>query len=294
MLWKLFSGVTLIHIGLTFGEQMPKPWQKFKELHNEIRTIHEELRLNDAYLIFLFHTGLDKEHKDYFLHYTQTHNVVNVAGQFAFSLEYTTQRFIQTITNPSASRTESTLELVTAWPKAYVTTDAADLTTQRPQPRAVEGPDAVYIRRLVKFYRHYQKLYHTHHECNTKNGPQPDSSDRRRRSRSRDRNDHDNHERDSRDKKRRGDRYHDRNDRNSKKRRTRGQRNANPAYYDSEKARSESDSGIDECYTAIRQDNPKYYISLAEDDYIMAAITNNMPKRWGLDSCCSVLVTPDK
>ena len=44
--------------------------RKFKELHNEIRNMHEELRLNKNFLIFLFHTGLGKEHEDYFLHYT--------------------------------------------------------------------------------------------------------------------------------------------------------------------------------------------------------------------------------
>lgn len=250
---------------------------KFKELHNEIRTIHEELRLNDAYLIFLFHTGLGKEHEDYFLHYTQTHDAINVAGKFAFTLEYATQRFIQTVTNPSASRTESTLGLVAARPEAYAATNAADQTTQRPQPGAVEGPDAVYLRRLVKFCQHCQKIYHTHHECNSKNGTQPGNSDRRRRSRSRDRNGHNSHERDNRERKGRGDRDPGRNDRN-KKRKSRGGRDANPAYYDSEEVHSE-DSGVDECFTAVRRDDPKCYISLAEDDCAMAAIAGDIPKR---------------
>ena len=44
--------------------------EKFKELHNKIRTIHKKLRLNDVYLIFLFYIELDKEYKNYFLYYT--------------------------------------------------------------------------------------------------------------------------------------------------------------------------------------------------------------------------------
>ena len=35
---------------------------KFKELHNEIRDMHEGLRLNENFLVFLFYTGLGKDH----------------------------------------------------------------------------------------------------------------------------------------------------------------------------------------------------------------------------------------
>ena len=67
---------------------------KFKEIYNDIRNMYEGLRLNENFLIFLFHTGLGKDHEDYFLHYTQNHAAVDDAGKPAFTLEYATQRFI--------------------------------------------------------------------------------------------------------------------------------------------------------------------------------------------------------
>ena len=68
--------------------------EKFKELHNKIRTIYKKLRLNDVYLIFLFHIELNKEYKNYFLYYTQIHDTINAVEKFVFTLKYVTQRFI--------------------------------------------------------------------------------------------------------------------------------------------------------------------------------------------------------
>ena len=174
---------------------------KFKELHNEIRNMHEELRLNENFLIFLFHTGLGKEHEDYFLHYTQNHSAIDAAGRPAWSLEYATQRFIQTVTNPSASRTESTLGMVATRPEAFVATTLPSgiHSTIGAQSGAVEGPNSVFVRRLVKFCAFCRKLYHTQYKCQDKNGHPPeglDHSNRRKRSHSRSRNDR--HDRDKR------------------------------------------------------------------------------------------------
>ena len=93
--------------------------EKFKELYNKIRTIYKKLRLNDVYLIFLFHIELDKEYENYFLYYTQTHDIINAVEKFVFTLEYVTQRFIQTVINSSISRIESILELIIIRSKAY-------------------------------------------------------------------------------------------------------------------------------------------------------------------------------
>ena len=125
--------------------------EKFKELHNKIRTIYKKLRLNDVYLIFLFYIELDKEYKNYFLHYTQTHDIINVVEKFVFTLKYVTQRFIQIVINSSISRIELILKLIVIRSEVYAVTNTADQTTQRSQSGAVEGPDAVYLRRLVKF-----------------------------------------------------------------------------------------------------------------------------------------------
>ena len=43
--------------------------RKFKVLYNDIYNMHEENRLCENVLIFLFHTSLRKEHEDYFQHY---------------------------------------------------------------------------------------------------------------------------------------------------------------------------------------------------------------------------------
>ena len=128
--------------------------EKFKELHNKIRTIYKKLRLNDVYLIFLFYIELDKEYKNYFLYYIQTHDAINIVEKFVFTLKYVTQRFIQIVINSSVSRIESTLELIAIRPEAYAVTNTTNQTTQRSQSRAVEESDVVYLRRLVKFYQH--------------------------------------------------------------------------------------------------------------------------------------------
>ena len=125
--------------------------EKFKELHNKIRTIYKKLRLNDVYLIFLFYIELDKEYKNYFLYYTQTHDTINAIEKFAFTLKYVTQRFIQIVINSSISRIELILELIVTRFKVYVVTNTTNQTTQRSQSRAIEEPDVVYLRRLVKF-----------------------------------------------------------------------------------------------------------------------------------------------
>ena len=136
----------------------------------------------------------------------------------------------------------------------------------------------MYLRRLVKFCQHYQKIYYTHYEYNSKNNTQSDNSDRRRRSRSRDRNDYNDYERDNRDRKRRYDRDQDRNDRN-KKRKSRDDRNVNLVYYDSEEAHFDENSEIDECFITMRRDDSKCYVSLSENDYIIVAIVDIISKR---------------
>ena len=130
--------------------------------------MHEELKLNENFLIFLFHIGLGKEHEDYFLHYTQNHASVDAIGRPAFTLEYATQRFIQTVTNPSATRSESNLGMIAARQEAYVGINGplAMLNAIPAQSGAVEGPDGQYVKRLVKYCRGCKKFFYTQHECN--------------------------------------------------------------------------------------------------------------------------------
>ena len=211
----------------------------FKELHSEICSIHESLRLDENFLIFLFHTGLGKEHEDYVLHYTQNHTAIDVMGQPAFSLKYATQRFIQTVSNPSASRIESSLGTMVARPEASMATNGpvTFFSTIPSQPGAVEGPNAVFVRRLVKFCQHCQKLYHSQYECKRKHS---NTSKQRKRSRS-----HSPSRDDRRSKRPRNDRESTRShrkDRQEKKTR-RNQHYTHPAYYD-----TSDESGTDECY----------------------------------------------
>ena len=273
---------------------------KFKEIHNDIRNMHEELRLNENFLIFLFHTGLGKEHEDYFLHYTQNHAPINASGRPAFTLEYATQRFIQTVTNPSATRGESSLGMVASRQEAYVGTKdpVAMLTTVPGQQGAVLGPDGQYVKKLVKYCQNCKRHFHVQHECTGQNGANPQ---RRKRSRSRSRS------RPGREKRHRGGRDHDRdrgrnsNPRGDRKRRRskpRKSHDAYPAYYESDRSESEPESNREDysyeprdCYVGITQ-LPECYV--ASGDLTALAATTAGTRHWGLDTCCSMHATPDR
>ena len=289
---------------------------KFKETHNDIRNMHEELRLNENFLIFLFHTGLGKEHEDYFLHYTQNHASVDAVGKPAFSLEYATQRFIQTVTNPTATRGESNLGMIAARQEAYVGTSSAlaTLPTVPGQQGAVEGPDAQYVKKLVKYCRNCKRHFHTQHDCAGQNG----NPQRRRRSRSRSRSRHgtgrEKRQRTGRDNDRDRGRNNNPRGKDSKRRRSKPRKtrhddhDAYPAYYDS--AASGSDASDREEYTYEPRDCfvgldqvPECYVSATDLDIgsltsseglEALAATKDGSKRWGLDSCCSMHATPDR
>ena len=115
--------------------------------------MHEELKLNENFLIFLFHTDLEKKHKDYFLHYTQNHAFVNAVERPTFTLKYATQRFIQTVTNPSATRGEFNLKIIVSRQKAYIDTSESltILSTIPSQSEAMKELDKQYIKRLMKY-----------------------------------------------------------------------------------------------------------------------------------------------
>ena len=87
--------------------------RKFKELHNDILNISERLRLEENVLIFLFHRGLGEQHESYVRLYNWDHEPIK-DGKAAFTLEYAMHRFIQTVTNPSADRSESSLGIPTS------------------------------------------------------------------------------------------------------------------------------------------------------------------------------------
>lgn len=159
-----------------------------KELHNYIRNPHEVLRLIETFLVFLFHIGLGKEHTDYILHDNQKNTSVDALGQTA-SLEYATQRFIQTVTtHPSVSRTEPSLGMVATrgQPKTHVATTKpiALLTIVEPQNRAIEGLDGQHVQFLLKYCQHCKKHCNIQGDCKENNGGHTHSG-RRKQSRSR-------------------------------------------------------------------------------------------------------------
>ena len=81
---------------------------QLKGIHTEITDMCPALKLETNFLIFLFHSGLGKSYDAYFTHYIQEHKPMNDENtQPAYSLEYATQRFIQTLANPSSERQES-------------------------------------------------------------------------------------------------------------------------------------------------------------------------------------------
>ena len=270
---------------------------KFKETHNDLRNMHEELKLNDNFLIFLFHTGLGKEHEDYFLHYTQHHIAIDPAtGRPAFTLEYATQRFIQSVTNPSATRGESNMTMVAARserPEAYVSAagPVAMLNELPGQTGAVEGPDGQFMKKLVKYCRKCKRPFHTMHECESRN------AQRRKRSRSPSRNRHSN--RDKRHHSGREDRGRNSDNhkrRRSKHRKSRRDGDAYPAYYDTDSEEEGSDReeyGFEsrDCFVGAI-DGPECYTTVL--DLSALAATKDGSKRWGLDSCCSTHGTPDR
>ena len=103
----------LIAIKLHDCKSVSKYAQKFKELHNDILNMSECLRLEENFLIFLFHRGLGNQHESYVTKYTQNHAAVDSDGKAAFTLEYAIQRFMQTVSNPWADRSESSLGMAT-------------------------------------------------------------------------------------------------------------------------------------------------------------------------------------
>ena len=288
---------------------------KFKELHNEIRNMHESLRLNENFLVFLFHAGLGKEHEDYFLHYSQNHGTVDEAGKASFTLEYATRRFIQTVTNASVTRSQSNSVMVAtreSTREAYIATNGpvAYMTVIEGQDGAVEGPNAEYIQRLVKSCRHCHRLYHTEDECDQLGGKRGSGhSNRRKRSHSRSRRDRDDgkRHRSGRDQPNRRDRDRDhRTDRRSKHskpkgRKSREERAAHPAYYDTEPDDDSVSSGTDDqqdCYVAVINEKPECYVSIQEEApahhcsiNLDAMVATTQEKPWGLDSCCSIHMT---
>ena len=78
---------------------------RLKGIYIDIINILLALRLETNFLIFLFYTNLGKSNKAYFTYYIQNHKAINKENTLsAFSLEYATQRFIQTVTYSSSNR----------------------------------------------------------------------------------------------------------------------------------------------------------------------------------------------
>ena len=142
---------------------------QFKQLCTNIGNINLILQLPTAYQIFLFHTGLGKEHQDYFTHYSQTHDSVKGEKQVAYSLEYATTRFLQTVRNPTSTRDENTYAFA-AQRRSEAYAVPADIVILPPQPDVVPGPNARTIQKLISWCTRCQKAYHTITNCNGLNG----------------------------------------------------------------------------------------------------------------------------
>lgn len=144
---------------------------RLKGIHTDITNVSPKLKLETNFLIFLFHTGLGKAYDAYFTHYIQNHKPMNEANtEPAFSLEYATTRFIQTVTNPSSERTESSYAFAAQRPRRPAPNNSGPVTTIEPQKGAVPGPDSRMIQKRVKYCTHCKKHYHTKTECDQLSG----------------------------------------------------------------------------------------------------------------------------
>ena len=131
---------------------------KFKSILTSIHLISPALKLETNFLIFLFHTGLGKAQNQYYTNYTQTHaplkdkldpdDATKVVGQeAAYSLEYATNRFLQTVKNPSSNRDDASTAYASESVEAYLAGQfpgpkpGATLKTLAPQAEAVDGPE---------------------------------------------------------------------------------------------------------------------------------------------------------
>ena len=155
---------------------------RLKGIHTDITNMSPALKLETNFLIFLFHTGLGKSNEAYFTHYIQNHKAMNEENTLpAFSLEYATQRFIQTVACPSSDRQESSYAFAAGRnPKelALRPRGGAQFTVVDPQKGAVPGPNSRTIQKLVKYCTHCKKMYHTKEECDQLTGNSREDKDK--------------------------------------------------------------------------------------------------------------------
>ena len=157
---------------------------KFKSILTSIHLISPALKLETNFLIFLFHTGLGKPHNQYYTNYTQTHaplkdkldpnDATKVVGQeAAYSLEYATNRFLQTVKNPPSNRDDASTAYASESVEAYLAGQfpgpkpGTTLKTLAPQAEAIDGPEGRWTQKLVKFCTICRKEYHIASECHT-------------------------------------------------------------------------------------------------------------------------------
>ena len=157
---------------------------KFKSILTFIHLISPVFKLETNFLIFLFYTGLGKAQNQYYTNYTQTYtplkdkldpdNATKVVGQeAAYSLEYATNRFLQTVKNPSSNRDDASTAYASESVEAYLAGQfpgpkpGATLKTLAPQAEAVDGPEGRWTQKLVKFCTICRKEYHIASECYT-------------------------------------------------------------------------------------------------------------------------------
>ena len=74
---KSFSSVLPITLKLYDCKSVSEYARKFKELHNDILSIHERLRLEENFLVFLFHGGLGKQHQSYVKYFHWDYEPIN-------------------------------------------------------------------------------------------------------------------------------------------------------------------------------------------------------------------------
>ena len=79
-------------ITLASCKDVPDYIGQFKDLCEDIDNVHPVLLPPASYLIFLFYTGLGKDHQQYFTSYTQDHQSIE-GDEIAYTLDYTTNRF---------------------------------------------------------------------------------------------------------------------------------------------------------------------------------------------------------
>ena len=261
----------LLQLELAHCKDVPDYIAQFKKLLNDIYMMSTALKLETNLVIYLFHRGLGRKHDAYFTNYTQTHEALkdkeNGTGQEpAFTLEYATNRFLNTVRNPTLGTGQSFAA------QTYLAHDRhpgpkanALVVTVAPQAVAVDDtPDSQWIRKLVRYCTNCRRNYHSSSECAQRGGHRSGKSSGRA-------------------------------GRGSGGGRGGSSSGGGNSSFNKKKRKHDDDDSEPEAYPAEqKQSKAKRESYVAMRDLGSFAASSAQPERWGLDTCNSQHIVKDR